>query len=148
MREMKKKYGMGLALNSMEGREVKHISIARYSHNSTYRNIYPFCGWGKEATILTNPHLCQCIISQNVPLNMQIIAIAEWKQLHKCPNAHFANINWGMLYLTKLNKHHSCIGWLNTIHVKLLKQLQKLFLFMMPNTGETLQEIVVFHLIC
>lgn len=38
MKEMKKKYGMGLALNSMEGREAKHISIARYSENTIYRN--------------------------------------------------------------------------------------------------------------
>ena len=38
VKEMKKKYGMGLALNSMEGREAKHISIARYSHNTIYRS--------------------------------------------------------------------------------------------------------------
>ncbi|CAB4036926.1 Hypothetical predicted protein, partial [Paramuricea clavata] len=29
-KEMEVRYGMGLALNSMEGREAKHISIARY----------------------------------------------------------------------------------------------------------------------
>jgi hypothetical protein len=37
-REMQEKYGMGLALNSMEGREAKHISIARYSQNTCYQN--------------------------------------------------------------------------------------------------------------
>ena len=37
-REMQEKYGMGLALNSMEGREAKHISIARYSRNTCYQN--------------------------------------------------------------------------------------------------------------
>ena len=33
---MKGKYGMGLGLNSMEGREAKHIAISRYSHNTAY----------------------------------------------------------------------------------------------------------------
>lgn len=37
VREMHEKYGMGLALNSMEGREAKHISIARYSRNTCYQ---------------------------------------------------------------------------------------------------------------
>ena len=27
---------MGLGLNSMEGREAKHIAISRYSHNTAY----------------------------------------------------------------------------------------------------------------
>ena len=35
-KEKKGKYGMGLGLNSMEGREAKHIAISRYSHNTTY----------------------------------------------------------------------------------------------------------------
>ena len=33
---MKVKYGLGLALNSMEGREVKHIAISKYAANTTY----------------------------------------------------------------------------------------------------------------
>ena len=33
---MKGKYGMGLGLNSMEGREAKHVAISRHSHNTTY----------------------------------------------------------------------------------------------------------------
>jgi hypothetical protein len=37
-KEMKAKYNMGLGLNSMEGREVKHISISRYCKNSNYQN--------------------------------------------------------------------------------------------------------------
>ena len=37
-KEMKVKYGMGLALNSMEGREAKHISIARYCTNTNYQS--------------------------------------------------------------------------------------------------------------
>ena len=37
-REMKKKYNMGLGLNSMEGREAKHISIARYSRNTSHHD--------------------------------------------------------------------------------------------------------------
>ena len=37
-RQMKSKYSMGLALNSMEGREAKHISIARYSKNTSYKS--------------------------------------------------------------------------------------------------------------
>lgn len=34
--DMKNKYDMGLALNSMEGRESKHVSIARYSSHTVY----------------------------------------------------------------------------------------------------------------
>ena len=34
--DMKKKYGLGLGLNSMEGREAKHIAIAKYSTNTNY----------------------------------------------------------------------------------------------------------------
>ena len=33
-KEMKAKYGLGLGLNSMEGREAKHIFIAKYSQNT------------------------------------------------------------------------------------------------------------------
>lgn len=36
-KEMKVKYGMELALNSMEGREAKHISISRYCNNTNYQ---------------------------------------------------------------------------------------------------------------
>ena len=36
-REMKNKYRMGLWLNSVEGREVKHISIARYPSHTHYQ---------------------------------------------------------------------------------------------------------------
>jgi hypothetical protein len=36
-KEMNAKYNMGLGLNSMEGREAKHISISRYSHNTNYQ---------------------------------------------------------------------------------------------------------------
>lgn len=32
--DMKSKYGLGLGLNSMEGREAKHIFIAKYSKNT------------------------------------------------------------------------------------------------------------------
>jgi hypothetical protein len=35
--DMKVKYGKGLALNSMEGREAKHISISRYSKNTNFK---------------------------------------------------------------------------------------------------------------
>ena len=35
-KEMKSKYGMGLGLNSMEGREAKHIAISRYCRNTAY----------------------------------------------------------------------------------------------------------------
>ena len=38
VKEMKAKYGMGLALNSMEGREAKHISISRYCDNTSYQS--------------------------------------------------------------------------------------------------------------
>ena len=38
VKEMKAKYGMGLALNSMEGREAKHISISRYCNNTSYQS--------------------------------------------------------------------------------------------------------------
>ena len=34
---MKGKYGFGLGLNSMEGREAKHIAIAQYARNTAYR---------------------------------------------------------------------------------------------------------------
>ena len=37
-KEMKAKYNMGLGLNSMEGREAKHISISRYCKNTNYQN--------------------------------------------------------------------------------------------------------------
>ena len=33
---MKTKYGLGLGLNSMEGREAKHIAIAKYCTNTAY----------------------------------------------------------------------------------------------------------------
>ena len=36
--DVKSKYGKGLAVNSMEGREAKHIAISRYAKNSTYGN--------------------------------------------------------------------------------------------------------------
>jgi hypothetical protein len=39
-RDMKLKYGKGLILNSMEGREAKHISIRRYSKNTNH-----ICRW-------------------------------------------------------------------------------------------------------
>ncbi len=34
--EMKAKYGLGLGLNSMEGREAKHVAISKYSANTAY----------------------------------------------------------------------------------------------------------------
>lgn len=37
-KDMLMKYGMGLALNSMEGREAKHISIAKFSQNTFFQN--------------------------------------------------------------------------------------------------------------
>ena len=37
-KDMVKKYGMGLALNSMEGREAKHRSISRYCKNSYHKD--------------------------------------------------------------------------------------------------------------
>ncbi len=36
--DMKSKYGLGLGLNSMEGREAKHIAIATYARNNTYQH--------------------------------------------------------------------------------------------------------------
>ncbi|XP_031550490.1 uncharacterized protein LOC116287922 [Actinia tenebrosa] len=36
--DMLMKYGVGLALNSMEGREAKHISIAKFSQNTFFQN--------------------------------------------------------------------------------------------------------------
>ena len=35
-KEMKGIYGLGLGLNSMEGREAKHIVISKYCHNTAY----------------------------------------------------------------------------------------------------------------
>ena len=37
-KEMKVKYGMGLGLNTMEGREAKHIAIAKYAANTAFKN--------------------------------------------------------------------------------------------------------------
>ena len=37
-KDMKLKYGFGLGLNSMEGREAKHISISQYSKNTHYKS--------------------------------------------------------------------------------------------------------------
>jgi hypothetical protein len=37
-KQMKSKYNLGLAVNSMEGREAKHISIARYCKNTNYKS--------------------------------------------------------------------------------------------------------------
>ena len=34
--EMKERYSLGLGLNSMEGREAKHIAISKYCHNTSY----------------------------------------------------------------------------------------------------------------
>ena len=39
-KDMKRVYGMGLGLNSMEGREAKHIAIAKYGANMTHA-----CRW-------------------------------------------------------------------------------------------------------
>ena len=36
--DMKTKYGMGLGLNSMEGREAKHVFICKYSNNTVYQH--------------------------------------------------------------------------------------------------------------
>ena len=36
--DVKSKHGKGLTVNSMEGREAKHIAISRYAKNSTYSN--------------------------------------------------------------------------------------------------------------
>lgn len=53
-RDMQKRYGMGIGLNSMEGREAKYISISRYSqHTYTvpdrnryfYMNMFPLYGF-------------------------------------------------------------------------------------------------------
>lgn len=38
--EMKEKYGMGLGINSMEGREAKHVFIHKYFANTSYQ-----CRW-------------------------------------------------------------------------------------------------------
>jgi hypothetical protein len=35
---MKTKYGMGLGINSMEGREAKHVFICKYSNNTVYQH--------------------------------------------------------------------------------------------------------------
>ena len=35
---MKGTYGLGLGLNSMEGREAKHVFVAKYSKNTNYQN--------------------------------------------------------------------------------------------------------------
>lgn len=37
-KDMKAKYGLGLGLNSMEGREAKHVSISRYTANTTFNS--------------------------------------------------------------------------------------------------------------
>jgi hypothetical protein len=37
---MKQAYGMGLGLNSMEGREAKHIAIVKHAANTIYA-----CRW-------------------------------------------------------------------------------------------------------
>ena len=39
-KDMLSKYGCGLSLNSMEGREAKHIAISKYSKNTSYK-----CRW-------------------------------------------------------------------------------------------------------
>ena len=36
-KDMFGKYGLGLGLNSMEGREAKHVSIARYCRNTEFQ---------------------------------------------------------------------------------------------------------------
>jgi hypothetical protein len=36
-KEMKETYGMGLGLNTMEGREAKHIAIAKYAANTAHK---------------------------------------------------------------------------------------------------------------
>ncbi|XP_032238567.1 uncharacterized protein LOC116618681 [Nematostella vectensis] len=35
-KDMVRKYGMGLGLNSMEGREAKHVAISKYARNTMY----------------------------------------------------------------------------------------------------------------
>ena len=36
--QMKEKYGLGLGLNPMEGREAKHVFVAKYSNNSMFHS--------------------------------------------------------------------------------------------------------------
>ena len=40
-KDMFGKYGLGLSLNSMEGREAKHVSIARYCRNTEFNSRWP-----------------------------------------------------------------------------------------------------------
>ena len=38
--EIKRKYGLGVGISSMEGREAKHIAISRYCKNTAYLHLW------------------------------------------------------------------------------------------------------------
>ena len=40
--DMKSKYGLGLDLNSMQGRDAKHVFISKYSNNNIHEKITRF----------------------------------------------------------------------------------------------------------
>ena len=74
MREIFTKYGVGLSINSMEGREAKHQAIARYAQNSTFNRCFvmslsPSFGYRKKETSskeiyipnrVSEPKFCYC----------------------------------------------------------------------------------------
>lgn len=39
--DMKRKYGLGLGLNSIEGREGKHVFVSKYSNNTMLGTDFP-----------------------------------------------------------------------------------------------------------
>ena len=90
-REMKNKYRMGLWLNSVEGREVKHISIARYPSHTHYQtrweqiflHEYVSLPWLREKgyNVANRRHLESRAILRNVPLKIVIFAILGRKRI-------------------------------------------------------------------
>ena len=63
VKEMKAKYDLGLGLNSMEGRESKHVSIARYSSNTTQQSRWPPTTRSTSyipERALSDPNYCYC----------------------------------------------------------------------------------------
>ena len=112
-REMQEKYGMGLALNSMEGREAKHISIARYSRNTCYQNRweqvfrheYISLLWLRERGYnLNKPSSVAMHYIPKRATENQIIVIVGWKRHQKSLDANFACTNSDKIYLERLGK--------------------------------------------
>lgn len=104
-RDIFKKYGRGLLINSMEGREAKHIAIARYAQNSTkatrwksiFRNEFISLIWLRErGCYLANSKKCnETYIPKHVSDDAFCycgLMLTDGKRCKYCNHQHRMNI--------------------------------------------------------